>query len=253
MIDPVFHGSKIFLTKDSILDGKIIIFQPKVGYRVAVDPLILGTYVKVQKNQKILDVGCGVGVISLILKMKEPTASVFALDMDEDMYHICCRNVEENAQSITVINDDLANINANDVLKTVKFDQIVTNPPFFRTATSRITATKRRSNFETMELFEWISHCFSRLKDRGMFSIIHVAERLDDIIFALRQNKARAIEIIPIFSHCGANAKRVVVCCRKNSSSPTKITSGLIMHEASGEYSAAAAEILSGKFLLPER
>jgi tRNA1(Val) A37 N6-methylase TrmN6 len=242
----------VLLTKDSILDGKIVIFQPKTGYRVAVDPLVLAFYVPVSKNQKILDVGCGVGVISLILKMKEPTLEVYAIDVDNDMCRICRKNIMENAQIITIINDSIDNINSNHILQNEKFDQVVTNPPFFRTASSRIAPAKRRSNFETMELSEWISHCFAKLKNRGIFSIIHAAERLDDIICALRHNRAGAIEVIPIFSHSGANAKRVVVRCRKNGSSSTTIASGLVMHDASGKYSAAAAEILAGKFLQPE-
>lgn len=240
------------LTRDSILNGKIVMFQPKVGYRIAVDPLILAFYISVQKNQKILDAGCGVGVISLILKMKEPTLKIFAIDIDEDMCRICCKNAEENAKNIVVINDTIANMQVNDVLKNERFDQVVTNPPFFTIASSRITSVKRRSNFETMRLSDWISHCFGKLKDRGMFSIIHVVERLDDIISALRQNKAGAIEIIPIFSRSDTNAKRVVVRCKKNSASSTKIMPGLVMHDPSGKYSPAAAKILAGEFLQHE-
>ena len=58
-------------TDDRILNGKILLRQPKKGYRVAIDPIILASFIEPTDNQEILDVGCGVGTISLILKRKK--------------------------------------------------------------------------------------------------------------------------------------------------------------------------------------
>ena len=72
-------------TDDSILNGKILLRQPKKGYRVAIDPIILASFIEPKDNQEILDVGCGVGAISLILKRKNRSAKITAIDIDENM------------------------------------------------------------------------------------------------------------------------------------------------------------------------
>ena len=51
-------------SKDFLLDGKIVYYQLKKGYRSGIEPIILASNAK-KKHNKILDMGSGCG-LSLI-------------------------------------------------------------------------------------------------------------------------------------------------------------------------------------------
>ncbi|GHU19071.1 methyltransferase [Alphaproteobacteria bacterium] len=229
------------LTKDYILKGKLSLLQPKHGYRVAIDPVVLSSFVNAKDGQSILDVGCGVGAISLILKLKNPSAQITAVDVDPDICDICVRNSEENSLDIDIINVGIENFHKN--LHNKLFDHVVTNPPFFNKRSARVSDLKLLANFETMELSDWISCCLKNLKNGGMFYIIHHASRICDILSSLAK-KAGATEIIPIFPKDDQDAIRVIVKCKKGSMESTRITSGLILHDKEGNFSESAKAIL---------
>ncbi|MDR2107060.1 MAG: methyltransferase [Holosporaceae bacterium] len=223
------------------------LLQPKVGYRVAVDPIILAAFTTPRAGRKILDVGCGSGVISLILKLQEQSLRITALDIDAEMCCLCRRNAEINAADIRVVNGDIGNAKDIASLKNECFDHVVTNPPFFERQSSRISETKRTSHFETLSLDDWIAGCLGRLKNGGTFSMIHLASRAGDILGALKNN-AGSVQIIPIFPKADRDAGRVIILARKSGKSPTKIRPGIIVHNADGSYSDTMRRILSGNF-----
>lgn len=233
-------------TQDYILNGKIKIMQPKRGYRVAIDPIILASFVDIRPHQSLLDVGCGVGTISLILKNIETTSNITAIDLDEVMCDFCKRNSDVNFLDLNVINCSVENVGSNEELKSKYFDHVITNPPFFEDRSSRISHTKRLANFETIELKTWIALCLKKLKNNGMFSIIHNASRIGEIMQSV-DGILGDIEIIPIYSRNGNDAKRVIVCGKKGRKSDTKITTGIVVHNSDGSYTDIAKKILAGQ------
>ncbi|MDR2781277.1 MAG: methyltransferase [Holosporaceae bacterium] len=230
-------------TEDSILGGQIKLLQPKSGYRVAIDPIVLAYFVSVRQHQEILDVGCGVGTISLILKAKEKLARIAAIDTDKEMCLICQKNAQINSLDIDITNIGIEHINEHALFQSKLFDHVVTNPPFFEQKSSRISEAKKMANFETINLIDWIAFCVKKLKNNGIFSIIHKASRIDDILYALK-NIAGSIVIIPIFPKNNCEANRVIVQAKKSSRSETKILSGIVAHNDDGSYSEHMRNIL---------
>ncbi|MDR1236175.1 MAG: methyltransferase [Holosporaceae bacterium] len=231
------------LTNDSILSGRIKLLQPKVGYRVAVDPIILAHFINIKPEEKILDVGCGVGTVSLILKSKEKLAQITAIDVDEEMCRICVQNSLLNSLEIEVKNVAIEKIDDDPSLRNRLFDRVVTNPPFLKQKSSRISESKKLANFETIDLCDWIAFCVSKLKNNGILSIIHRASRLDDILQALK-DIAGSVVIIPIFPKKGRDANRVVVQAKKSGKSEAKICFGIVAHNDDGSYSEDMRDIL---------
>ena len=54
-------------TIDSFLGGKLQIKQPARGYRIGIDTVLLASATKPKADATVLDLGCGVGGISLCL------------------------------------------------------------------------------------------------------------------------------------------------------------------------------------------
>lgn len=213
-------------TDDAILDGLISIRQPKKGYRVAMDPIILASYVKVLENQSILDVGCGVGAISLILKFRIHSAHVKSIDIDPNMCELCQYNAQKNALELDVQRVGVEEFSSS---QQKQYDLVVTNPPFFKRESSRISKTKITANFETMELSRWISLCLKLLKPHGAFYMIHEPSRISDILTAIKGRAGSAV-ITPVYSgKLSKRATRIIIQCTKNNRGETSIANGVII------------------------
>ena len=50
-------------TADEFLGGKLLIKQPRNGYRAGIDPVLLAASVNAKAKQTVLELGCGVGVV----------------------------------------------------------------------------------------------------------------------------------------------------------------------------------------------
>ena len=79
-------------TKDYLLDGKLLYYQPKNGYRSGIEPIILSGQIYSSISKKnILDMGAGCGPISLIISYRNPNSSVIGFEKND--YHIADYNL----------------------------------------------------------------------------------------------------------------------------------------------------------------
>ena len=69
------------LSEDALLGGRVRLRQPKTGYRVAIDPVLLAAAVPASLVDTVLDVGCGVGAASLCLAARVPGCRITGIEM----------------------------------------------------------------------------------------------------------------------------------------------------------------------------
>ena len=53
-------------TLDAILNGRLQVFQNKKGYRFTLDSILLAHFVSLKPRARVIDLGCGNGIIVLI-------------------------------------------------------------------------------------------------------------------------------------------------------------------------------------------
>ena len=197
---------------DYLIDEDIKIIQPEVGFKASVDSIILAKSVLVKENSTLLDVGCGVGSASICAVKRAKNVKVTGIDIDENMAKLAVDNYANNAINAEVFCDSISNM----PLKGQRFDYVITNPPFYERGKGRLSATKLQANHETIPLDEWIAFCIKRLKPNGTFSIIHVSDRLCEILAVLYSFKSFIgdITVTPISFKNGEDPKRVNVTAR---------------------------------------
>ncbi|CAG9296222.1 tRNA1(Val) (adenine(37)-N6)-methyltransferase [Celerinatantimonas diazotrophica] len=96
--------------------------------KVGTDGMLLGAWAQINKEQHILDVGCGSGLISLMLAQRSaPEIKITALDIDPDACEQTRLNVMHSPwpNRIGVVEADFLNFVAP------PFTHIVCNPPYF--------------------------------------------------------------------------------------------------------------------------
>lgn len=230
------------ITYDTLLNGRVQLVQPKHGYRVALDPVFLAAAVDLRPNANVLDAGCGTGAALFCLLSRLPHVRGIGLDQDPDATHWAIAGVGANNFSARakIVLGDLAQ--PPDALQP-PFDAVMTNPPYYEAGTVPPHPNNAKAHALTdLSLTAWIKACVALLKPDGTFAIVHRAERVSDIIQALKG--CGATNITPLWPQAHQPAKRVIVTTRKGRKSPTTIHPGIILHGPDGAYTREANAIL---------
>ena len=84
-------------------------------------------------NYRILDIGTGSGCIAISLAKNLPKSKVYALDVSKEALKIAIQNAELNNVAIEFVEANILDIGTCDLdFKNLKFDIIVSNPPYVR-------------------------------------------------------------------------------------------------------------------------
>jgi tRNA1(Val) A37 N6-methylase TrmN6 len=236
---------------DSLLDGRVTVAQPADGYRVAVDAVLLAAAVDAGESAAVLDLGCGVGSVGLCLAWRRPDLDITGLDR-EPVFAACARaNAATNgmAERLRIVEADL-----RDPLP-VRFDQVVMNPPYLKAGTATVSAhpLKAAATAESeARLADWIAAARAALKPGGILTLIHRADRLDDVLGSVARGFG-GIAILPIHPKRDRAARRIILRAQLGSGEPMAILPSLILHEEDGAFTAAADSILRDGKALPMR
>ncbi len=105
------------------------VWHDRCAMKVGTDGVLLGAWCEVEGVQSILDVGCGSGLISMMLAQRNRTADVTALDIDHAAVDQAAANFRQSpfAARLRAVETDFLSM-ADDGRR---YDLVVCNPPFF--------------------------------------------------------------------------------------------------------------------------
>jgi tRNA1(Val) A37 N6-methylase TrmN6 len=234
------------VSDDALLGGRVRLYQPLHGYRVAIDPVLLAAAVTAAAEDKVLDIGCGVGAASLCLAARVPGCRIVGMDYQHDLIGLAAENVARNGvgDRVEMIEGDLLHAPAS--LQPGSFTQVMANPPFLEAAKASASpvAAKAAANVEgEAALADWLRFALAMLKDRGTLTLIHRADRLGDVLAALA-GRAGAITVFPLWPGAGKPAGRILLQARKGNAAPLRLLPGLVLHEADGRNTETAEAVL---------
>ncbi|MER5172008.1 methyltransferase [Thioclava sp. GXIMD2076] len=217
------------LSCDDFIGGALRIYQPRFGYRAAMDPVLLAAACGAQAGESVLELGCGAGVASLCLGRRVAGLDLHGLELQPVYADLARRNAQANDLEFTVHEGDLEQMPA--ALRQMSFDHVIANPPYFapQNGTAARDAGRETAQREATPLSEWIRQGLKRLKPSGHLVLIQNADRLDDILCALH-GRSGAIRILPIAARQGRDAGRVIVISRKGAKTPLKLLAPLVLH-----------------------
>lgn len=239
--------TKLDITEDTLLNGKIRIYQPKKGYRVAIDPILLAAAVAVTDKQFVLDVGSGVGAASLCLASRCHAARIFGIELLPELVRLASDNARANNFNgrVEFLQGNL--LSPPPRLAAGSFDHIMTNPPFIDASAGRKSPyeIKAIAHIQDIPLEQWVKFSFMMLRPKGHMTVIHRADALDVLLPLMKSHGFGNISLFPLWSYGDQPAKRILVRGEKGSKSPLTLHPGLIMHEKNGALSKPAELILT--------
>ena len=169
--------------------------QDRCAMKVGTDGVLLGAWA--EGGQRILDIGSGTGLISLMMAQRFPEAQVWGIDIDPD----ACMQARENvaaspfADRVGIACCALQNLSEEHLVRGSEellemkegegnlFDAIVSNPPFFVNGLKNPDSKRAMARHSDSLPFSVLMRGVKRwLSDEGVFSAIVPADVLESFV-----------------------------------------------------------------------
>lgn len=174
------------------------------------DSFVLSSLPRLKPGLRVCDLGCGTGLLSLLLLQRQQDLTVTGLDLQPEAVRLARLAAAENGLT------DRLSFRLEDLRETClpagNFDLAVCNPPYFPPSSGLLPADTIRRTARTEEkcTLEDVCRAAARLlRCGGTFCLVHKPERLTDLLCALRQS--------------GLEAKRLRLVCSRPERSPSLV------------------------------
>lgn len=235
------------VTNDTLFDGRLHCLQYTHGYRFSLDAVLLAHFAKVKAHEKILDIGAGCGVVSLIICYLCPEARLTSLEIQPQLVKLINENIELNTfqENMRVVQGDLCHIRS--LFPAESFDKVVCNPPYGKRATGRRNPGPEQSiarHEVKAELADIVRAIFYSLKNRGRGYVIYPASRAAVLLAALKQQELEPKKLQIIYSYPGGAGKLVLVEVVKNGGEELAVAAPFFVYQKpGGDYSTEMARL----------
>ncbi|MFW5780753.1 MAG: tRNA1(Val) (adenine(37)-N6)-methyltransferase [Bacillota bacterium] len=210
------------------------IIQSKYGYRFTSDAVILANIARALPGQKVVDLGSGSGVISILMAAKTKAAKIVGVEIQKRLADMAKRSVEYNklTERIEIINKPMQNIHK---IIGGSFDVVVSNPPYETDLSKDLMDEQsicRRELKVTLE--EVIISAEKLLKFGGNFFMINKVTRLADTIYFLKYKNLEPKKLTMIYPKASKGADTFIIEAKKGSKPSMIVSKPFILYNEDG-------------------
>lgn len=243
--------------QNSFIFKKFKVSHHRSSIKVGFDAVTLGAWTELpcdnsDEGTRILDVGCGCGIISLMLAQRFPNAEIVGIDIDLSSIEECRENFSNSGWSDRLRSEegDFIAFAKSCISKGVKFDCIVSNPPFFAAGlespdTPRLKA-RHQSILNPSILVETAKDI---LTEGGVISLIIPTEQVKELLEYCNSCKLSLKRITVIKDRMVSVSKRTLLELTNTLKEVEPLQEILIVRDKEGEYSPEYKELCKDFFL----
>jgi len=222
------------------------LIQKKDGFCFGVDAVLLANFADVRKNDNVMDLGTGTGIIAILLAAKTEARFVTGLEIQQKIAEMAARSVVMNnlQDRVKIVYGDIKN--AVEQFGSSRFSAVVTNPPYISRngGLLNISDTRAVSRHEILCSMEDVISAAARLLvPGGRFSMVHKPERLADIIQLMRDNfiEPKTLRFVHPAPHKKPNM--LLIGGTRNGNPQLTVREPLYVYDTNGKYSEEINEI----------
>src|SRR5271168_3359229 len=235
-------------TRDTILDGSITLIQPKHGYRFSVEAILLGRFARASTRDRVLELGAGCGVVSIMMAALYRPREVVALEIQPALAEMIARSAAINQlKSVHPVCADLRQKKIASV-EPASFDLVVANPPYRAAASGRENPDHgrrvARGEGDTV-LADFVAAARRYARTGGRVAFVFAARRSAELISAMRSKQLEPKRIRFVHPQIARPASVILIEARAGGGIEVAIEPPLILYERPGVYTAEARQLLS--------
>jgi len=217
------------------------------GYRHAIDPFLLCSFVSVKAGDTVADLGTATGIIPLLLSHNQKIGKIYGVEIQPVLAMQAQLNVEMNdlMECIEIVEADIRSVVHRKFIGHESCDVVVSNPPYRKPAAGRVAPDGERASCRhelNGDIGDFLDASFYILRNGGRLYLIFLPERLPELLGLMREKKLEPKRLRCVHSRAGADAVMVLVEGRKNGRPGMQVEEPLYIY-AGDEYSSEVKKI----------
>lgn len=238
----VYEGERI----DELHRNGYRIIQKKEGFCFGMDAVLLSGFAAVKEGERALDLGCGTGIIPLLLEAKTRGRHFTGLEIQREMADMAARSVRLNRlqDKIDIIEGDIKE--AGRIFGGASFDVVTANPPYMNDSHGLKNPDLPRAiaRHEVLcTLQDVVREAAKVLRPGGRFYLVHRPRRLIEIITELAGYGLEPKRLKFVHPFADREAKMVLIEAARGGRSFVRVEKPLIVFRERGIYTDEINEI----------
>ena len=215
------------------------------SFKVSTDSVLLASFAS-PKGKNGIDIGCGSGIISLIMLCTNETLHMTGIDVNEDAAETASSNIQRNGLSARykVICGDIRE--HRKLFNTGSFDFAVCNPPYYPENSGKLSSDTKKAlaRGETLCTLEDICKAAAYLLPTGgSFYLVHKPERLSEIFCTMTKYSIEPKRLREVQYRIGRAPNLVLIEGRRGGRKGISVEAPLILTNEDGTETKEVLEI----------
>lgn len=226
-------------------DGLMIIQNPE-WFCFGMDAVLLTAFVRAGKGSRMLDLGCGNGVIPILLSAKTEGEVFEGLEIQKDIADMARRSVRLNhlEEQVHIMTGDIRE--ASSYYEAASFDVVTSNPPYMTNAhgLTNEASHKAIARHELLCSLEDVVRESARLlKPGGHFFMVHRPFRLSEIMNTMCRYKLEPKRVRMVYPYVDREPNMVLIEGTRGGNQGMVVEKPLIVYEDVNVYTKEVREL----------
>ncbi|HKX13146.1 MAG TPA: methyltransferase [bacterium] len=213
--------------------------QPKKGYRYGIDSLLLARFADLRPEDRICDLGSGVGILALWALTKRGVRHAVAVEVQEPLAKLALRNAANLGvkDKLEVFTENWKRVKK--ILKPHSFHAILSNPPYRRAESGKVppdlskAICKHEIEGAMADLIEAGAYL---MKPSGRFCLMYPPIRLEELILELNRRKLKIGRMAYIHPYRDRPATLVMVEAVRSKTRELKVEAPIVVYRDADHY-----------------
>lgn len=215
------------------------IIQKTGGFCFGMDAVLLADFAKIGKEDQVLDMGCGTGILPILMEARAEGGHFTGLEIQEEFASMAERSISLNGQEdkIKIVCGDIKE--ASSLFGRESFQVVVSNPPYMVNDHGKKNPDQRKTiaRHEVLcTLDDLLRETKKVLKNKGRLYLVHRTYRMAEIIHLLVKYGLEPKRIRFVYPYKDKEPNIMLIEAMKGAKSRIQVEPPLIVYEKPGVY-----------------
>lgn len=206
-----------------------MILQDTDDYAFSQDSVFLANSAKIGRGDRVLDLGCGTGILATLALVKKHAASAVGIELQPSVAELARESAKLNRldDRLQILTGDVKDIKT--LVTAESFDIVLCNPPYFE---GNQVTKKNLSRIESSaSLFDFAYAASYALRFGGDAWFVSKIDRLSPLMCALVKTRLEPKEMTIVYPKLSTGADIVIIKARKGGKVGLQTHTVIVMDE----------------------